>query len=176
MTKWPRLLSIFRRAWSAWKHAAVPIIGRASWKAFGHTVKLMAPQFVKPYVKTNQPRQKVQAIVKDACTNAGIELELKIVTAAVFFGSDAANPDTHQKFWADMQMYVTTMGAGGDPQVFMEQFTTEQISQKANKWSSRNLPRWSNAEYDATFKARLCRAETRRCGCWASGAGMPQAP
>jgi len=35
----------------------------------------------------------------------------------------------------------------------MEQFTTEQISQKANKWSSRNLVRWSSAEYDATFKA-----------------------
>ena len=80
----------------------------------------------------------MQAIVKDACTNAGIELELKIVTAAVFLGSDAANPDTHQKFWADMQVNATTMGAGGDPQVFMEQFTTEQISQKANKWSSRN--------------------------------------
>ena len=25
----------FRRAWSAWKHAAVPTIGRASWKALG---------------------------------------------------------------------------------------------------------------------------------------------
>jgi peptide/nickel transport system substrate-binding protein len=35
----------------------------------------------------------------------------------------------------------------------MEQFTTDQISQKANKWSSRNLARWSNAEYDAAFKA-----------------------
>jgi peptide/nickel transport system substrate-binding protein len=35
----------------------------------------------------------------------------------------------------------------------MEQFTTDQIAQKANKWASRNLARWSNAEYDATFKA-----------------------
>ena len=70
----------------------------------------------------------------------------------MFFGSDVANPDTYQKFWADMQMFTTTMGQP-DPQVFMEQFTTDQISQKANKWSSRNLVRWSNAEYDATFAA-----------------------
>jgi peptide/nickel transport system substrate-binding protein len=98
------------------------------------------------------PRQKCQAIIKDACTKAGIDLELKSVVAAVFFGSDFANPDTYQKFWADMQMFTTTM-TQPDPQVFMEQFTTEQISQKANKWASRNLVRWSNADYDATFKA-----------------------
>jgi peptide/nickel transport system substrate-binding protein len=57
----------------------------------------------------NQPRQKTQAIIKQACTKAGIDLELKSVTAAVFFGSDVANPDTYQKFWADMEMYTTTM-------------------------------------------------------------------
>jgi len=100
----------------------------------------------------SQPRQKTQAIIKDACTKAGIDLELKSVTAAVFFGSDVANPDTYQKFWADMQMFTTTM-TQPDPQIFMEQFTTGQISQKANKWSSRNLVRWSNAEYDAAFSA-----------------------
>ena len=100
----------------------------------------------------SQPRQKCQAIIKDACTKAGIDLELKSITAAVFFGSDVANPDTYQKFWADMQMFTTTM-TQPDPQIFMEQWTTDQISQKANKWSSRNLVRWSNAEYDATFAA-----------------------
>ena len=70
----------------------------------------------------------------------------------MFFGSDAANPDTYQKFWTDIQMYTTTMGVP-DPQIFMEQFTTAEIAQKANKWASRNLARWSNAEYDTTFAA-----------------------
>jgi peptide/nickel transport system substrate-binding protein len=98
------------------------------------------------------PRQKCQAIIKDACTKAGIDLELKSIVAAVFFGSDFANPDTYQKFWSDVQMFTTTM-TQPDPQVFMEQFTTDQISQKANKWASRNLVRWSNKEYDETFKA-----------------------
>jgi peptide/nickel transport system substrate-binding protein len=98
------------------------------------------------------PRQKCQAIIKDACTKAGIDVELKSVTAAVYFGSDFANPDTYQKFWADMQMYTTTM-TQADPQYFMEQWATDQIAQKSNKWASRNLVRWSNKEYDDTFKA-----------------------
>jgi peptide/nickel transport system substrate-binding protein len=98
------------------------------------------------------PRQKAQAIIKDACTKAGIDLELKSVVAAVFFGGDVANPDTYQKFWADMQMFTTTM-TQPDPQFFMEQFTSSQHSQKANKWASRNLLRWSNKEYDEAFAA-----------------------
>jgi peptide/nickel transport system substrate-binding protein len=40
-----------------------------------------------------------------------------------------------------------------DPQVFMEQYTSWEVSQKANKWASRNLSRWRNDEYDATHKA-----------------------
>ena len=100
----------------------------------------------------NQPRQKTQAIIKDACTKAGIDLELKSVTAAVFFGSDFANPDTYQKFWTDIQMYTTTMPAP-DPQVFMEQHCSWEFAQKINKWASRNLTRWRNDEYDAAHKA-----------------------
>jgi peptide/nickel transport system substrate-binding protein len=98
------------------------------------------------------PRQKCQAIIKDACSKAGIELELKSVVAAVFFGGDFANPDTYQKFWSDMQMFTTTM-TQADPQFFMEQFTSAEASQKANKWASRNLLRWNNKEYDDTFRA-----------------------
>ena len=98
------------------------------------------------------PRQKCQAIIKDACSKAGIELELKSVIASVYFGSDFANPDTYQKFWADMEMYTTTM-TQPDPQTFMEQCTSWEIAQKANKWASRNLSRWSSPEYDAAHKA-----------------------
>ncbi len=100
----------------------------------------------------NQPRQKTQAIVKDACTKVGIDLELKSVTPSVFFGSDVANPDTYQKFWTDMQMYTTTL-TEPDPQTFMEQFTSWEVSQKANKWASRNIARWRSDEYDKAHQA-----------------------
>lgn len=130
------------------------VLEAAGWKRGADGIRAKGNQKLKFVFQTSvsQPRQKVQAIVKDACSKAGIELELKSVTAAVFFGSDAANPDTYQKFWADMQMYTTNMAAP-DPQYFMEQFTTEQIAQKVNKWASRNLSRWSSKEYDDTFKA-----------------------
>src|SRR5919106_759926 len=65
----------------------------------------------------NAPRQKTQAIVKQAAAKAGIEMELKSVVASVFFSSDAANPDTYSHFYSDLQMYTTTMGAP-DPGIF----------------------------------------------------------
>jgi transposase len=37
-----------------WKPAVVRIIGGRQFQALGHTVKLMSPQFVKPYVKSNK--------------------------------------------------------------------------------------------------------------------------
>jgi peptide/nickel transport system substrate-binding protein len=130
------------------------VLEAAGWKKGSDGIRAKGNVKLKFVYQTSvsQPRQKVQAIVKDACSKAGIDLELKSITAAVFFGSDVANPDTYQKFWSDIQMYTTTM-TQPDPQIFMEQFTTAQISQKANKWASRNLVRWSNAEYDATFAA-----------------------
>ena len=57
----------------------------------------------------NQPRQKTQQIIKQAAQKAGVDLELKAVTASVFFSSDVANPDTYIKLYCDMQMYTTTM-------------------------------------------------------------------
>ena len=81
-----------------------------------------------------------------------MELELKSVVASVFFSSDAANPDTYSHFYADLQMYTTTMGAP-DPQTFMEQFTSWQVASKENKWASRNITRWRNDEYDRLWKA-----------------------
>jgi peptide/nickel transport system substrate-binding protein len=69
------------------------------------------------------------------------------VTASVFFSSDVANPDTYGKFWADMQMYTTTMTAP-DGERFMNQYQSEEVSQKANKWSGRNICRYVNPEYD----------------------------
>src|SRR5207237_8581453 len=54
----------------------------------------------------NTPRQQTQAIVKQACQKAGIDMELKSVTASVFFSSDVANPDTYPHFYCDLQMYT----------------------------------------------------------------------
>ena len=130
------------------------ILEAAGWKKGADGIRAKGNVKLKFVYQTSVsgPRQKCQAIVKDACTKAGIDMELKTVVAAVFFGGDAANPDTYQKFWCDVEMFTTTM-TQPDPQFFMEQFTSEQLAQKANKWASRNWWRWSSPEYDATFKA-----------------------
>ena len=100
---------------------------------------------------TNAPRQKTQAIVKQACAKAGIEIEIKSVVASVFFASDAANPDTYPHFYADLQMYNTSTGV--DPQWGMRVFITQEVAAKENKWSGRNVTRWRNDDYDRLWKA-----------------------
>jgi peptide/nickel transport system substrate-binding protein len=97
------------------------------------------------------PRQKNQQIIKQACQKAGIDLELKTVVASVFFSSDVANPDTNTKFHADLQMY--NIGSGPDPWYFMNQFSSDEIASKANKWQGRNLSRWRSDEFDRLYLA-----------------------
>ena len=56
-------------------------------------------------------RQKIQAIVKQACRHAGIEVELRTVLPSVYYSSDPGNPDTLGRFQADLQMHaVNTEG------------------------------------------------------------------
>ncbi len=99
----------------------------------------------------NQPRQKTQAIVKQACQKAGIDMELKTVPASVYFSSDVANPDTGSKFYCDLEMHTSYSGA--DPEVFMRGFLSWEATTKENKWQGRNSARWQSKEYDDTFKA-----------------------
>ena len=49
-------------------------------------------------------------------------------------------------------MYTTTM-THPDPQRFMNQFLSDEVASKANKWSGRNTTRWRNEEFDRLYKA-----------------------
>jgi len=100
----------------------------------------------------NAPRQKTQAIIKQACQKAGIDLELKSVTATVFFSSDVANPDTYVKLYCDMEMYTTTMPQP-DPQRFLNQFVSWEVATKENKWQGRNIARFVSQEVDDAYRA-----------------------
>jgi len=133
---------------------ATQILDAAGWKRGADGVRGKDGKRLKLVFQTsiNPERQKTQAIVKQACAKAGIELELKSVVAAVFFSSDVANPDTYTKFYADLQMYNVGPGAP-DPQTFMSNFTSVEICSKDNKWARRNTTRWRNEEYDRVWKA-----------------------
>jgi len=129
------------------------ILEAAGWKKGADGIRAKDGKPLKFVYQTsiNAPRQKTQAIIKQACQKAGIDVELKQVVGSVFFSSDTANPDTYSHFYCDAQMYNTTMPQP-DPQIFMNQYLSWEIANKENKWQGRNIARWHNKEYDATYK------------------------
>ena len=130
------------------------LLDQAGWKRGPDGIRAKDGKKLKLVFQTsiNAPRQKTQAIVKQACQKAGIDMELKSVTASVYFSSDVANPDTYAKFYCDIQMFTTTMGEP-DPDVFMRQFVSWEVASKDNKWQGRNITRWRSDEYDKAFRA-----------------------
>jgi peptide/nickel transport system substrate-binding protein len=133
---------------------AAQILEAAGWKKGADGIRAKDGVKLKMVYQTsiNAPRQKTQAIVKQAAAKAGIEMELKSVTASVYFSSDVANPDTYSHFYTDIQMYTTTM-TQPDPELFMLQFTSGEVATKDNKWQGKNITRWKNDEYDKLFHA-----------------------
>jgi peptide/nickel transport system substrate-binding protein len=130
------------------------ILEAAGWKKGSDGIRAKDGKKLKFLYQTsiNSPRQKTQAIVKQAAAKAGIEMEIKSVTASVYFSSDMANPDTYGHFYTDIQMYTTTM-TQPDPELFMNQFTSWEVTSKENKWQGRNITRWRNEEYDKLYRA-----------------------
>ena len=131
---------------------AIKLLDDAGWKPGSDGVR--EKNGVKLHVvyqtSINAPRQKTQEIVKQACQKAGISVEIKTVTASVFFSSDVANPDTYTHFYCDLQMFTTTM-TQPDPGTFMRQFLSSEAAAKTNKWQGRNITRWQSPEYDKLF-------------------------
>lgn len=67
----------------------------------------------------NTLRQSTQSVIKANLAEIGIQVYLKAIDPAVFFSGDPGNPDTLNKFYADLQMY--TFGpASPDPQSYLE--------------------------------------------------------
>ena len=130
------------------------VLEAAGWKKGADGIRAKDGKKLKIVYQTsiNAPRQKTQAIVKQAAAKAGIEIEIKSVTASVYFSSDPANPDTYPHFYTDIQMYTVTQTVP-DPQTFMLQFTPWEVATKDNKWQGRNITRWRNEEYDKMFRA-----------------------
>jgi peptide/nickel transport system substrate-binding protein len=130
------------------------LLDKAGWAKGADGVRAKDGKKLKFVFQTsiNQPRQKTQAIVKQACQKAGIDIEVKAVTASVFFSSDVANPDTYPHFYTDLQMY-NNGPQQPDPEVFLRQFLLAEVAAKENKWQGRNITRWTNKEYDEIHKA-----------------------
>ena len=130
------------------------LLDEAGWKKGSDGIRAKDGKRLKLVFQTsiNAPRQKTQAIIKQAAAKAGIEMELKSVTGSVFFSSDPANPDTCTHFYADMEMYAYSM-TQADPAIWLLMYASWEVATKANKWQGRNVVRWRNAAYDEAYNA-----------------------
>ncbi len=133
---------------------ASQILEAAGWKKGSDGIRAKDGKKLKMVYSTsiNALRQKTQQVVKQVATKVGIDMEIKGITASVYFSSDVANPDTYTHFYTDIQMYTTTM-TQPDPELFMNQFTSWEIASKENKWQGRNITRWKSDEYDKLFRS-----------------------
>ncbi|HEY3790455.1 MAG TPA: peptide ABC transporter substrate-binding protein [Bradyrhizobium sp.] len=133
---------------------AIALLEEAGWKIGSDGVREKDGKKLKLLYQTsiNGPRQKTQAIVKQACQKAGIDVELKSVVASVFFSSDVANPDTYAHFYSDIEEFQIPMGQP-DPLQYMRRYHSRFISSKENKWQGTNFPRWVSKDYDEAVDA-----------------------
>ncbi|MBL8561367.1 MAG: peptide ABC transporter substrate-binding protein [Gemmobacter sp.] len=99
----------------------------------------------------NAVRQDFQALVKGWWNEIGIEVELKSIDPGVYFGGDAASPDTFQKFYADVEMYANNFD-GTDAEPYMAQYLCDKIPGPDNQWQGENINRFCDPAYDALFK------------------------
>lgn len=133
---------------------AAKLLDDAGWKPGADGIREKDGKKLKILYQTsiNGPRQKTQAIVKQACQKAGIDVELKSVVASVFFSSDVANPDTYPKFYADIEMFQIPMSQP-DPAQHMRRYHSNNVATKDNKWQGTNFPRFVSKDYDAAIDA-----------------------
>ena len=130
------------------------ILDAAGWKRGGDGIRAKDGKRLKfvYQTSTNAPRQKTQAIVKQASASAGIEIEIKSVVASVFFGSDAANPDNYPHFYADLQMYNVGPTAP-DPGVVHARLSHQRGGQQGQQVAGAQPTRWRNEDYDRLYES-----------------------
>ncbi|BFM40554.1 oligopeptide binding protein of ABC transporter [Synechocystis sp. LKSZ1] len=99
----------------------------------------------------NPLRQKTQQVIKQGLQAIGVGVELKAVDPSVMFSSDPANPDTLERFSADLLMF-TTGNTNPDPSKYLQTFTCGTIPQAKNNWVGDNFGRYCNPEYDRLWQ------------------------
>ena len=111
------------------------------------------------HTSANSIREETQELLRGWWRQIGIETELELHDASLFFGGDpvADKDESYRRFFADIQMYAT--GPDIDPQQHLSGQLCGQIQTRDNNWSGGNDSRSCNPEYDRLF-AQLSRTTT----------------
>ena len=100
------------------------------------------------YQTSDSPvRQRAQEIYKAELEKLGFNVELKSVTAAVYFSGDPGNPDTTSRFTADLEKF-TTGPSSPVPIRYLERFRSDVRASQENSWSGANYTRYNNPQID----------------------------
>ena len=132
---------------------AKALLDQAGWRvgADGVRAKDGVKMEINYLTSTNAVRQNFQALIKQWWTELGAKVELRNVSASVFFGGDAGSPDTFQKFYADVEMYANNFD-GTDPENYLAEHACDKIPRPETQWQGTNMNRYCNAEYDKLVK------------------------
>jgi peptide/nickel transport system substrate-binding protein len=113
---------------------------------------------------TNAVRQDFQALIKEWWEDVGVEVELRNVDPAVYFGGDPGSPDTIEKFYADVEMYANNF-EGTDPTSYLAAYTCDKIPSPETGWQGQNINRVCDPAYEemlAEFQATADQEERGR--------------
>ncbi len=131
--------------------AANALLESAGWvDSDGDTIRERDGQQLRLLLQTstNAVRQDFQAMLKHWWAQIGIDTELRNIEPSVFFGGDAASPDTMQRFYADLELYAGNFD-GTDPESYLAGWACDQAPTPQNQWQGPNVGRWCDPAYEA---------------------------
>ena len=142
--------------WDYDVEAAAQILEDAGWVLDGDVRSKDGVRLEMTYATSvNQVRQKTQAVVKSDWESIGVAVQLEQIDAGIYFDSSAGNDQNFGHMYWDINMY-TQDGSSPIPLAYMREWYAgpdrENIAQKSNGWQGTNRQRWSNEEYDETFR------------------------
>lgn len=138
-----------------WKYdpkQAITLLDAAGWKPGPDGIRVKDGKKLSITLRTtvNSVRDKESLIIQQNLKAVGIDVQLKPVDSAVFFGQPD-NADNRARFESDLE--IVSDGSGSpDTQGWLSQYTSDKATAKANGWKGTNYMRWSNAEYDTAIK------------------------
>lgn len=130
--------------------AARSLLDEAGWLVGGNGVREKDGRRLHLLFQTSQGtvRQEMQSIIKQWWAEIGISTELKRVAPAVYFGSDPAQPDTLQRFPADVGMYSRNFDPAA-PDSYFAQYVCDGIPEPGTQWQGPNSGRFCDEGFDA---------------------------
>jgi peptide/nickel transport system substrate-binding protein len=95
-------------------------------------------------------QQQSQQIIQRNLRDVGIDVDVRLLDASVFFGDPATNRNSVFRFPADLES-LDISSESPDPGSYMQYWVCDQIPQQSNGWAGINMGRWCNENYDDLF-------------------------